>query len=243
MEIVVTGTGTEIGKTVVSAVLLARWMGRMGVAYWKPVATGAEEGSDSREVASLVGPELRVLEECYRFAPPLSPHLAARLAGVEIEPERILSAYRRHRESSGNGLLVVEGIGGLLVPLTDRGYLLADLLVPLTDRGYLLADLLSALDLPCLVVSSSQLGTINHTLLTLEALRSRGLNLAGVVLNGPLNLENRRAIERFGQTRVVAELETLDPLSRETVARAASEFDPDGVLERNLRQSRPDGRV
>jgi dethiobiotin synthase len=229
MEIVVTGTGTEIGKTVVSAVLLARWMGRMGVAYWKPVATGAEEGSDSREVASLVGPELRVLEECYRFAPPLSPHLAARLAGVEIEPERILSAYRRHRESSGNGLLVVEGIGGLLVPLTDR--------------GYLLADLLSALDLPCLVVSSSQLGTINHTLLTLEALRSRGLNLAGVVLNGPLNLENRRAIERFGQTRVVAELETLDPLSRETVARAASEFDPDGVLERNLRQSRPDGRV
>ena len=138
MEIVVTGTGTEIGKTVVSAVLLARWMGRMGVAYWKPVATGAEEGSDSREVASLVGPELRVLEECYRFAPPLSPHLAARLAGVEIEPERIVSAYRRHRESAGNRLLVVEGIGGILVPLTDRGYLLADLLSatgPALPRG------------------------------------------------------------------------------------------------------------
>ena len=176
-----------------------------------------------------MGPELRVLEECYRFAPPLSPHLAARLAGVEIEPERILSAYRRHRESSGNGLLVVEGIGGLLVPLTDR--------------GYLFADLIKVLGLPCLVVSSSQLGTINHTLLTLEALRSRGLSLAGVVLNGPVNLENRRAIERFGQTRVVAELEPLNPLSRETIAQAASEFDPDGVLERDLRQSRPDGRV
>ena len=167
MEVVVTATGTEIGKTVVSAVLLARWAGRGGVTYWKPVATGAEEGSDSREVASLVGPEVRVLKECYRFAPPLSPHLAARMAGVEIEPERILSACRRHRESVGDGLLVVEGIGGLLVPLTDR--------------GYLLADLLKALDLPCLVVSSSQLGTINHTLLTLEALRSRGLSLAGVV--------------------------------------------------------------
>lgn len=229
MEIAVTGTGTEIGKTVVSAVLLACWAGRTGVTYWKPVATGSEEGSDSLEVASLVGPELRVLKECYRFAPPLSPHLAARMAGVEIEPERILSAYRRHRESSVNGLLVVEGIGGLLVPLTDS--------------GYLVADLLKALGLPCLVVSSSQLGTINHTLLTLEALRSRGLSLAGVVLNGPVNLENRRAIERFGRTRVVAELEPLNPLSRETVARAASVFDRDGVLERNLRQPRPDGRV
>ena len=226
MEIVVTGTGTEIGKTVVSAVLLARWSGRTEVTYWKPVATGAEEGSDSREVASLVGPELRVLEECYRFAPPLSPHLAARLAGVEIEPQRILSAYRRNRKSSGNGLLVVEGIGGLLVPLTDN--------------GYLLADLLKALGLPCILVSSSQLGTINHTLLTLEALRSRGLSLAGVVLNGPANLENRRAIERFGRTRVVAELEPLSPLCRETVARAASEFDRDGALERYLLGSGPD---
>ena len=227
MEVVVTGTGTEIGKTVVSAVLLARWAARGDVTYWKPVATGAEEGSDSRQVASLVGPKLRVLEECYRFAPPLSPHLAARLAGVEIEAERIFSAYRRQRKSSGSGRLVVEGIGGLLVPLTDR--------------GYLLADLLKALDLPCLVVASSQLGTINHTLLTLEALRSRGLSLAGVVLNGPANLENRRAIERFGRTRVVAELEPLSPLSRETVTQAASEFDRDGVLERRLRQSRPDG--
>ena len=229
MEIAVTGTGTEIGKTVVSAVLLARWSRRMEVSYWKPVATGAEEGRDSLEVASLVGPELRVLEECYRFGPPLSPHLAARLAGVEIEPERIVSACRRHREASGEGLLVVEGIGGLLVPMTDG--------------GYLVADLLKALDLPCLIVSSSQLGTINHTLLTLEALRSRGLSLAGVVLNGPVNPENRRAIERFGRTRVVAELETLVPLSRETVAQAASEFDRDGVLERNLRQFRPEGGV
>ena len=229
MEVVVTGTGTEIGKTVISAILLARWARRVDVTYWKPVATGGEEGSDSREVASLVGPELRVLKECYRFAPPLSPHLAARLAGVEIEPERILSACRRHRESAGDGLLVVEGIGGLLVPLTDG--------------GYLLADLLKALDLPCLVVSSSQLGTINHTLLTLEAIRSRGLSLAGVVLNGPANLENRRAIERFGKARVVAELEPLDPLSPETVARAASEFDRDGVLERYLLESRPDAGV
>ena len=226
MQVLVTGTGTEIGKTVVSAVLLAHWAGRTHVTYWKPVATGAEEGSDSHEVASLAGPEVRILKECYRFGPPLSPHLAARLAGVEIEPERILSAYRRHRASVDDGLLVVEGIGGLLVPLTDR--------------GYLLADLLKDLALPCLVVASSQLGTINHTLLTLEALRSRGLSLAGVVLNGPANLENRWAIERFGRTRVVAELQTLDPLSRETVARAASEFDRDRVLERCLLGSRPD---
>jgi dethiobiotin synthetase len=119
-----------------------------------------------------------------------------------------------------------EGIGGLLVPLTEG--------------GYLLADLLKGLSLPCLLVSSSQLGTINHTLLTLEALRARNLCLAGVVLNGPVNLENRRAIERFGHTSVVAEVEPLHPLSRETVAQAASGFDPDGVLERTLPGSRPD---
>lgn len=225
MEIAVTGTGTEIGKTVVSAVLLARWAGRMEVSYWKPVATGAEEGSDSLEVASLVGPELRVLKERYCFGPPLSPHLAARLAGVEIEPESILSDYRRHREASGDGLLVVEGVGGLLVPLTEG--------------GYLLADLLKALDLPCLVVSSSRLGTINHTLLTIEAIRTRGLRLAGVVLNGPANQENRRAIERFGHAPVVAELEPLTPLSPDTVERAAIEFDPERVLERYLLGSGP----
>ena len=108
MEVVVTGTGTEIGKTVVSAVLLARWAGRMGVTYWKPVATGAEEGSDSLEVASLAGPEVRVLKECYRFAPapfasPGGPHGRSR-DRTGTHPLRLPAASGvRGRRSSGGG--------------------------------------------------------------------------------------------------------------------------------------------
>jgi dethiobiotin synthase len=206
--LVVVGTGTEVGKTVVSAVLLARH----GGVYWKPLATGGVEDRDSATVERLSG--CRVLPETYLFREPLSPHLAARLEGSEIDPARVFADYARHR--AAEPALVVEGVGGLLVPLTDGGYLLADLLV--------------ALELPCLLVALSTLGTINHTLLTLEAMRSRGLTVAGVVLNGPRNPENRRAIEKFGGVEVIGEIEPLELLDRESVEQAARGFDPEGRL-------------
>jgi malonyl-CoA O-methyltransferase len=105
--------------------------------------------------------------------------------------------------------------------------------VPLTDDGYLLADLLVAAGLPCLLVARSTLGTINHTLLSLEALRARDLAVAGVVLVGPFNPANRRAIERLGRVAVVAEIPPLT-LDRAGIAAAARDFDPEGQLWRSL---------
>ncbi len=216
MSLVVVGTGTEIGKTITCAILLTRYAGSNRLAYWKPIATGASEGRDAQVVQRLCGHRVDVLTECYLFSPPVSPHLAARQAQTQIDPRKVVKALRLHCRQARKRGLVIEGIGGLLVPLTDEGYLLADLLTEIT--------------LPCLLVASSTLGTINHTLLTLEALRSRNLQLVGVVLNGPLNRENRRAIERWGSVQIVGEIEPMSVLSRRYILRAASRFDPGSTL-------------
>lgn len=216
MSLVVTATDTEIGKTVVSALILHRYAGS-GAAYWKPIATGAETDRDTDTVARL-GPEGATLaEEAYLFDPPVSPHLASRWAGEPIDPDLILGRFDRLRLEHRFRPWVVEGIGGLLVPIRDDSTLLADLLV--------------ALGLPCLLVASSQLGTINHTLLSLEAMRARGLEVAGVALNGPPNRDNREAIELFGDVPVIAEVEPFEPLNRESLTRAAELFDREGRLE------------
>ncbi len=220
VSLAVIGTDTGVGKTIVSALLLARYGARVPVAYWKPVATGGVEGSDTAIVRRLAGHRCTILPEHRAFGPPVSPHLAARRAGSPIDPRRLRRAAAGHLKGPvGNGI-VVEGIGGLLVPLTDG--------------GYFFADLLEAVRLPCLLVARSTLGTISHTLLTLEALRARGLRLIGVVLNGPRNLENRRAIERFGHTRVVASVQPIVPLDRQSLSRAAKRFDRPAHLKQHL---------
>ncbi|MBI4604919.1 MAG: dethiobiotin synthase [Planctomycetes bacterium] len=220
MSIVVTGTDTGVGKTLVCAVLLARYGRGLRLGYWKPIATGRCEGLDSDFVRRAARGLGDVLPERYAFDPPLSPHLAARLEGSAIEIDEVLAALVRHGLEEPRRSLVIEGVGGLLVPLTGS--------------GCLLADLLREMHLPCLVVARSTLGTINHTLLTLEALRARGLELAGVVLSGPRNAENRDAVERFGRTQVVAELPPVRPLGRAGVLRAARGFDRRGRLKRFL---------
>jgi malonyl-CoA O-methyltransferase len=212
VSLAVVGTGTEVGKTIVSAVLLARYSNG---AYWKPVATGARNERDTETVARLAPEAIEILPEGYLFREPLSPHLAARLDGGAIDPGRLLAELARHRAERPERALVVEGVGGLLVPLTD-----SDLLI----------DLLAAAGLPCLLVALSGLGTINHTLLSLEALRARRMEVAGVVLNGPPNPENRAAIERFGSVPVVAELPPLPVLDRPAVARTAAAFDREELL-------------
>lgn len=216
MSIVVSGTDTGVGKTVASAVILARY-GRSGrLAYWKPIQSGTRGGTDSSRIARWTQGFAEVLEEEYRFLRPLSPHLAARLEGKAIDPERIAAALVRHALSDPRRNLVVEGAGGLLVPLTEG--------------GYLIADLIRDLALPCVVVARTALGTINHTLLTLEAARARGIRVAGVILSGPGDDENERAIERFGRTAVVDTIEPIRPLGKPGVLRAARAFDRRGVL-------------
>lgn len=221
MSLFVAGTGTEVGKTVASAVLLARYGGERPLGYWKPVATGAAdpEERDVEAVRRLAGHRCRVAPELYLFGPPLSPHLAARLDGGRIDPARLAAELRRLGRDPERAW-VVEGAGGLHVPLTDE--------------GYLLSDLLREAEIPSLLVARSGLGTINHTLLSLEALRARGIEVAGVVLDGPRNPENRRAIEGFGGVAVVGEIEPIESLDREGVEAAASRFDPEGLLARYL---------
>lgn len=218
MSLFVTGTDTGIGKTVVCAALLWRYGRDLPLAYWKPVGTGGPEESDVRTVRYLAGGQARVFEEGYLFSEPVSPHLAARIDGQSISLGLL---DRRFEELSSTGsALVVEGAGGLLVPLDEEG----TLIVELPQRW----------SLPVLVTARSTLGTINHTLLTLEALRHRRLEVAGVVLVGPPDPENRKAIEALGRVEVLGELAWLDPLAPATLGEAALRLDPAGRLRPRL---------
>ncbi|WP_028309835.1 dethiobiotin synthase [Derxia gummosa] len=178
----VSGTDTGVGKTLASAWIARHW----NATYWKPAQTGTatDDGDDSGSVARLAG--VPVLPEAFRFAAPESPARAAELEGRRIDP----TAFVLPRAPR----LVVEGAGGLLVPVTD---------------DFLMIDLARRLDLPVLLVARSGLGTINHTLLSAEALRARGMRLLGVVMSGEPNAANRVAIERHGALPVLAELPRL----------------------------------
>ncbi|MEO1082793.1 MAG: dethiobiotin synthase, partial [Acidobacteriota bacterium] len=208
----VTGTAPEVGKTVVSALRCARYRREVPLAYWKPIASGAVEGRDVETVAELSGVE--TVDEHVLLRDPLSPHLAARLEGRTIDPDAVVADFRRH--SAGDRALIVEGAGGVYVPLTDD--------------GAMLLDLLPRLGLPAVVVSRSALGTINHTLLTLEALRARGVEVAGVVFTGAANPENSEAIRRFGQVEILGHLPILDPLDRTALEDWSRRFDLGGQL-------------
>ncbi len=187
----VTGTDTGVGKTVLSALLCAA----LDASYWKPIQTGAEEDSDSRTVAELAGltPE-RICPETYRFAPPVSPHLAARWAGTRIELAKI-----QLPEGAKSGPLIVEGAGGVMVPVNGSQFMV---------------DVMKHLGLPVLLATRSALGTINHTLLSLAALRRAEIDVAGVVIMGEPNTDNREAIEKYGEARVVGEIPRLAELNR-----------------------------
>lgn len=200
----VTGTDTGIGKTVVSALLCAA----LDAYYWKPIQTGTREGTDRRTVERLAErPRAKLLPEIYRFAPPVSPHLAAERAGVRIELQEIRMPEIGVREN-----LIVEGAGGALVPINET---------------QLMTDLMKHLGLPVILVARTALGTINHTLLSLAALRSARLNVRGVVMVGKPNADNREAIEHYGKIRVVGGVPPLKKLDRSSLLNAFHKsFDP-----------------
>jgi dethiobiotin synthetase len=190
----VTGTDTGVGKTVVSAWLVEKLAG----AYWKPVQSGAAPGEagDVEEVCRLSAvASARCHAPVYRLALPRAPHEAAQKEGVRIDLSR-LSLPKEQR------CLIVEGAGGALVPLNEQE---------------LMVDLMRQLALPVVVVARTQLGTINHTLLTLHCLRHHGLTVAGVILNGRPDRENRQAIAHYGQVKILAELPWLEPFSWPTL--------------------------
>jgi dethiobiotin synthetase len=189
----VTGTDTGIGKTIVSA-MLARGL---NATYWKPIQSGLEEETDTECVQRLaeLSPD-RVIPERYRLTEPLSPHASAELDGVAIS----LDDFALPEYSSKH--LIVEGAGGLLVPINDR---------------HMIIDLIQYLKLPVLLVTRSELGTLNHTFMSLEALRSRGIPVMGAIMNGPRNESNRQAIEKYGKVEIIGELEPLEKVTGENL--------------------------
>ena len=188
MRLVVCGTDTDVGKTVVSALVVLG----LGARYWKPVQSGLADGGDTGWVQRLLDlPAERIVPEVYRFTAPVSPHWAAEREGLVIEPERLALP-------GGPGPLVVECAGGLLVPLR---------------RDWLQIDQIATWGLPVLLVARSGLGTLNHTLLSLEALRQRSIPVLGLVLNGPPHPDNPRTLASLGGVPVLAELPPLAPLN------------------------------
>jgi dethiobiotin synthase len=211
----VTGTDTGVGKTVVSAALVHRYRGSGPVAYWKPIQTGIEQDDDTAEVARLAAcrPD-EILNAGVRLRRPVSPHLAAQLAGTKIEVRRVLDHILGDQRKA---FWIVEGAGGLLVPINDTQSV---------------GDLMINLTFPIVIAARSALGTINHTLLTIEALKRRSLWPMGVVMVGDRNADNRAAIEKYGQVPVLGEMPFFDPLTPDAVkAWALAELDPDFRLQ------------
>jgi dethiobiotin synthase len=197
----VTGTDTNVGKTVVAAALLHRYRRLVPLRYWKPIQTGIEHDDDTAEVCRLAGcGPGDVWAAGVRLPRRVSPHLAAKLSGQTISVQSLVEAIDVER---GPARWIVEGAGGALVPIND---------------SELMIDLMGRLALPVVVAARTALGTINHTLLTLEALRARSLLVAGVVMVGRREPENRLAIERYGRIGVLAEMPRFDPLTSEQLA-------------------------
>ena len=188
MRLIVAGTDTDVGKTVVSALLVQG----LAALYWKPVQSGLADGSDSQWVQERLSlPPGRILKECYRLQAPVSPHWAAEQEQLLIDPQRLCLP-------AGDEPLVLETAGGVMTPLR---------------RDWLQIEQIRRWGLPLVLVARSGLGTLNHTLLTLEALRHRSIPVLGLVLNGPLHPDNPRTLAELGGVPVLAQLPRLEPLT------------------------------
>lgn len=195
-QIIVAGISTEIGKTVVSAVLVEA----MQADYWKPVQSGALEDSDTETVRQLISnPASQFHPEAYRLTEPLSPHAAAEIDGVRIELDKIRIPQTDHA-------LVIELAGGLMVPLND---------------DYLNIDLVQKINLPVVLVSRNYLGSINHTLLSVEACRSRNIPLLGIFFNGPTVPSTENFILKYTGLPCLGRIKQEDELTKDVIKQYA----------------------
>jgi dethiobiotin synthetase len=200
-DLFVTGTDTSVGKTLLSALLVAA----LSRNYWKPIQTGASQGADRDDVIRWTGiPPTRIHPEAYVFDPPVSPHLAARWQGATIHLKNIM-------RPEADARLIIEGAGGAMVPLNESEFMI---------------DLMRHLGAPVVIASRTVLGTINHTLLTVQALEKAGLEVQGVVMIGEENTDNSRAIEHYGKVPVIGSIPWLDQIDRATLCSVfAQHFD------------------
>ena len=197
----VTGIGTDVGKTIASAILTEA----LEADYWKPVQAGNLEATDTHTVQNLVSNSRSFFHpEAYRLAAPMSPHAAARLENLELNLAEI-----NVPETENN--LVIEGAGGLMVPLNDK---------------VLVLDLLAQLQCPAVVVSRNYLGSINHTLLTLEILKARKIPVAGIVFNGEPNAETEQFILNYSGVSRLFSVPFLEAVNQKEIAELAQKIRP-----------------
>ena len=200
---IITGTDTDIGKTVVSAMLTLA----LGASYWKPIQSGVEGGVDTKAVQKMTGlPAERFLPESYVLSEPLSPHRSAEIDGVKIDLDQLAIPQTEDP-------LVIEGAGGLMVPLT-RENLLINLFRKWNETERV----------PVILVARTGLGTINHTLLSCEALWARNIPIHGIIFVGDENKDNMKTIEQFSDVKVLGRLPMLDSLDAKTLTSAFDKY-------------------
>lgn len=190
MKIFITGTDTDVGKTTVCSWLCAN----SGYNYFKPVQSGSIVETDSEQVNKLTSNSITVFKSSYVFKPYIAPHFAAASENIVIDINKV--------ELPDSPNLIIEGAGGIFVPLNDGEYIL---------------DLIKKFNVPVILVVKSSMGTINHTLLSLQALRLANIPVLGVIMNGDYNENNLKSIEHYGRVKVLACLSVLPNLDYETL--------------------------
>jgi dethiobiotin synthetase len=200
-QVFITGIGTDVGKTVISAILTEY----LQADYWKPVQSGDLHNSDSMKVRALVSNAKSVFHpERYRLTNPLSPHASAAIDGIQIS----LDDFELPQTDNN---LIVEGAGGLFVPINERDTVI---------------DLIERLKIPVILVSRNYLGSINHTMLSIEALKARNIQIEGIVFNGVSTPATERFIEENTNIPVLFRLEDLSEISQATIKEKANGINP-----------------
>jgi len=191
----ITGIGTGIGKTIVSAVVTEK----LKADYWKPIQSGDLHDSDTLKVKALVANSQSIFHpEAYRLTQPYSPHKSAAIDGIQIDPEKIIMPETSNR-------LIIEGAGGLMVPLNNT---------------FLMIDLIKQLGVGVILVSQNYLGSINHTLLSIAQLKQYGINIAGIIFNGKTDADSENYILKYTGVKLLGRIPEFESINKEAITKA-----------------------
>ena len=210
-KIVICGTDTDVGKTIVSSFLVQG----LNASYWKPIQSGLENNGDKGTVSKLLSlPNERLIPETYKFEAAVSPHWAAEKENRMVNPSELKLPITQRT-------LIIETAGGLMVPL---------------NRAFLQIQQLKAWKLPVILVARTGLGTLNHTLLSIEALKNRSIPLMGLILNGHKHEDNPRTLEEFSGVCVIAQLPRFDKVSAKQLSEEWEKQKLGAVFQKLMRQ-------
>ena len=188
----ITGIGTGIGKTITSAIIVEK----LQADYWKPIQSGDLDNSDTLAVQVLISNTTTVFHpEAYRLTQPYSPHKSAKLDGIVIDPAKIITPHTDNQ-------LIIEGAGGLMVPLSDT---------------FFIVDLIKQLDAEVILVSKNYLGSINHTLMSIELLKSKGIALKGIIFNGDIDPDSEEVISKYCGSKILGHIPHVDSIDKEVI--------------------------